>query len=108
VTRDYPRLPLYITGNGAAFDDVVSADGGVHDRRRIGYLDAHFRAARRAIDAGVDLRGYFVWTLLDNFEWAFGYSRRFGLIYVDYDTQRRVVKDSGRWFARVAAANAVP
>ena len=108
VTRDYPSLPLFITENGAAFDDVISADGGVHDQRRIDYLDAHFRAARRAIDAGVDLRGYFVWTLLDNFEWAFGYSRRFGLIYVDYDTQRRVVKDSGRWFAQVAAANAVP
>jgi beta-glucosidase len=108
VAREYDSPPLYITENGAAFDDRVDGDGHVHDPERTAYLDAHFRAAHRAIQAGVDLRGYFVWTLLDNFEWAWGYSRRFGLVHVDYATQRRTVKDSGRWFAGVAAANALP
>ncbi len=109
LTRDYPGLPpVYITENGAAFDDVVTADGTVHDSHRSAYLDAHFRQAARAIADGVDLRGYFVWSLLDNFEWAWGYDRRFGVVRVDYQTQRRTVKDSGRYLARVAAANALP
>jgi beta-glucosidase len=106
IARDYAAPPLYITENGAAYPDTVAPDGAVHDPQRIDYLDGHFRAAHRAIQDGVDLRGYFVWSLMDNFEWAFGYGRRFGLVYVDYaDGQRRVVKDSGRWFSRVAAAN---
>ncbi|QXG75566.1 beta-glucosidase [Modestobacter sp. L9-4] len=108
VSTRYDAPPLYVTENGAAFDDVVSEDGAVHDPERTAYLDGHFRAALRAIACGVDLRGYFVWSLLDNFEWAFGYTRRFGLVHVDYDTQRRTVKDSGRGYARVTAANAVP
>ncbi len=108
VSREYGPPPLYVTENGAAFDDVVSADGAVHDPERIAYLDGHFRAARQAIADGVDLRGYFVWSLLDNFEWAFGYSRRFGLVHVDYETQARTIKDSGRWYASVTASNNVP
>jgi beta-glucosidase len=105
ISRDYASPPLYITENGAAFPDTVAADGAVHDPERIDYLDGHFRAAHRAIQDGVDLRGYFVWSLMDNFEWAWGYGRRFGLVYIDYGTGQRLVKDSGRWYSRVAAAN---
>ena len=108
VARDYDAPPLYVTENGAAFDDVLDADGAVHDPERIDYLDSHFRAAHRAIRDGVDLRGYFVWSLTDNFEWAWGNSRRFGLIHLDYATQRRTVKDSGRWYAGVTGTNALP
>ncbi len=108
VARDYEAPPLYVTENGAAFDDVLEADGTVQDPQRIDYLDAHFRAAHRAIGDGVDLRGYFVWSLMDNFEWAWGNARRFGLIHLDYDTQKRTIKDSGHWFAGVTRANALP
>jgi beta-glucosidase len=107
VAHEYPAVPLYVTENGAAFDDVVAPDGRVHDQQRIDYLDGHFRAAARAIADGVDLRGYFVWSLMDNFEWAWGYARRFGLVHVDYATQQRTIKDSGRWLAGVARANAL-
>jgi beta-glucosidase len=101
VHRDYPRLPLYVTENGAAFE-------GVADPQRIAYLDGHLRAAHRAIADGVDLRGYFVWSLMDNFEWAYGYSKRFGLIHVDYETLARTPKDSARWYAQVTRRNALP
>jgi beta-glucosidase len=101
VHRDYPSLPLYVTENGAAFD-------GIADPQRIAYLDSHFRAAHRAIADGVDLRGYFVWSLMDNFEWAFGYSKRFGLIHVDYETLQRTPKDSASWFAQVTRRNGLP
>jgi len=94
-----------VTENGAAFADAPGADGGVADPRRVDFLDRHFRAARHAIDDGVDLRGYFVWSLLDNFEWAFGYSKRFGLVYVDYATQRRIPKSSAHWYASVTRRN---
>jgi beta-glucosidase len=77
----------------------------VHDPERIAYLDDHFRAAHRALADGVDLRGYFVWSLMDNFEWAFGESRRFGLVHIDYETQKRTPKDSARWFAGVTRRN---
>ena len=96
---------MYLTGNGAAFADEVSPDGHVHDERRVSYLREHFGAAARAVGAGVPLRGYFVWSLLDNFEWADGYSRRFGLVRVDYDTQNRTIKDSGYFLRDVIAAN---
>jgi beta-glucosidase len=108
VGRDYPGVPLYITENGAAIADEKGEDGEVHDPVRIEYLDAHFRAAHRAITEGVDLRGYFVWSLLDNFEWSFGYSKRFGLIYVDFETLERTPKDSARWYAQVTKANGLP
>jgi beta-glucosidase len=104
LQRDY-GVPLYVTENGAAFADVVGPDGGVADPERVAYLDGHFRAALTAIADGVDLRGYFVWSLLDNFEWAYGYSKRFGLVYVDYATQQRIPKDSARWFAGVTRRN---
>jgi beta-glucosidase len=109
LRRDYPALPpVYITENGAAFPDTPVADGEVPDPDRIAYLDAHLRAAQRAIAAGVDLRGYFVWSLLDNFEWAFGYSKRFGIVHVDYETQTRTPKHSARWYAEVVRGNGLP
>jgi beta-glucosidase len=107
VTRDYVPPPVYITENGAAFPDEVSPDGCIHDPRRIAYLRDHFAQARLAMDDGVDLRGYFVWSLLDNFEWSNGYSKRFGLIHVDYATLQRSIKDSGKWYAQVIAQSGV-
>jgi beta-glucosidase len=96
--RDYPNLPpITITENGMASDDQV-VNGRVHDAQRVAYLNGHFAAVARAIDAGVDVRGYFVWSLMDNFEWAFGYERRFGLVHVDYASQQRTLKDSARAF----------
>jgi beta-glucosidase len=108
VAGNYPAVPLYVTENGAAFDDVVAPDGTVPDPDRVAYLREHLLACRAAIDDGVPLRGYFAWSLLDNFEWAYGYAKRFGLVHVDYATQRRTPKDSARWYAGAARANAVP
>jgi beta-glucosidase len=102
----YPTLPpLYVTENGAAYEDTVQ-DGAVHDIERTSFLGAHIDAVAAAIEEGADVRGYFVWSLLDNFEWAWGYNKRFGIIHVDYRTQERTIKDSGHWFARVAAGEA--
>jgi beta-glucosidase len=106
VATEYPAPPLYVTENGAAFADTVTADGRVHDRERTVYLAVHLAACRDALAAGVDLRGYFVWSLLDNFEWAWGYDMRFGLVHVDFETQRRLLKDSARWYAASARGNA--
>jgi len=104
VHQHYEVPALYITENGAAFDDRLEEDGCVHDERRVRYLQEHFRQAERAVQAGIPLKGYFVWTLMDNFEWAEGYRRRFGIVYTDFDSQRRIVKDSGHFLARVARA----
>lgn len=103
VARDYPGTPLYITENGAAFHDQVGPDDFVNDIDRREYIDAHLRACHEAIAAGVPLRGYFAWSLLDNFEWAWGYTRRFGLVYVDYTNQRRTPKASAHWYSDVIA-----
>jgi beta-glucosidase len=105
VHHEYPGTPVVVTENGAAFDDVMAPDGAVHDEDRRSYLEGHLRAAHEAIEAGVDLRGYLAWSLLDNFEWSFGYSKRFGIVHVDYGTQLRTVKDSGLWYAEVARRN---
>ncbi|HET8988913.1 MAG TPA: GH1 family beta-glucosidase [Humibacillus sp.] len=105
LSRRYPDLPLLITENGAAFHDRVDPDGRVRDTERTDYLRHHLGAVADALDAGADVRGYLVWSLLDNFEWAWGYDRRFGIVRVDYDTQQRTVKDSGRFFASVIAAH---
>jgi beta-glucosidase len=107
LNRDYDLPPIYITENGAAFKDEVSADGKVHDPRRLDYLRNHFTQTRLAMHDGVDVRGYFVWSLLDNFEWGHGYSKRFGVVHVDYATQKRTLKDSGEWYAGVIASNTV-
>ncbi|MEV0715675.1 GH1 family beta-glucosidase [Asanoa sp. NPDC050611] len=100
----YPAVPLYVTENGAAFVDEV-VDGEVPDPQRVAYFDAHLRACHEAITAGVPLRGYFAWSLMDNFEWAWGYTKRFGLIHVDYATQLRTPKTSARWYAEVIRRN---
>jgi beta-glucosidase len=103
---DYPPLPLYVTENGSAFPDVVTADGHVDDPERIAYFRIHLAACHEAITAGVPLRGYFAWSLMDNFEWAHGFSKRFGLYRVDYaDGQRRVPKSSAGWYADVIRWN---
>ena len=101
VHADHAPAELYITENGAAFADVMTPDGQIHDDRRTAYLQGHFAAAARAIADGIPLRGYYVWSLMDNFEWAEGYSKRFGLIHVDHDTQARTIKDSGRYVQSV-------
>ncbi len=101
--EDYDPPAIYITENGAAYEDVLTPDGRVHDEKRIAYFQGHLEAAQRAIEDGVPLIGYFAWSFLDNFEWSFGYTKRFGLYYVDYATQRRYLKDSGAFYAQVVA-----
>jgi beta-glucosidase len=107
LAREYPQ-PLFVTENGAAYHTGPSADGEIHDEARVAYLAGHLAAARRALRDGVDLRGYFAWSLLDNFEWQEGYSQRFGLVWVDYATQRRVPKDSARWYQAVVTSGRLP
>lgn len=102
---DYRPGKLYVTENGVSFGDGPSADGRIHDARRQRYLHDHFVAAHRAIAAGVPLAGYFVWSLLDNFEWDRGYTQRFGIVWVDYATQQRIPKESARWYSQVIAHN---
>jgi beta-glucosidase len=103
--EEYPSLPpLYITENGAAYEDTVSPDGAVHDEERTGFILEHVAAVGEAIDQGADVRGYFVWSLLDNFEWSWGYGKRFGIVRVDYSTFERTVKDSGKAYAELIAA----
>ncbi|RSX51363.1 beta-glucosidase [Bifidobacterium goeldii] len=110
--NNYPEIPLFVTENGMACPDklVVEADGtkAVHDSDRIDYLTRHFDAARRAMEAGVPLAGYFVWSMFDNFEWAFGYSKRFGITYVNYETQERTPKDSFKWYQKLIASRELP
>jgi beta-glucosidase len=103
--REFTDIPLYMTENGAPYNDVVGPDGQINDTLRVEYLRSHIATARRAIDAGIDLRGYFVWSLLDNFEWASGTTQRFGLIHVDYTTQQRTWKTSAGFFRDVIARN---
>lgn len=103
--RDEYDTPIHITENGAAYSTGPSADGAVHDEARTAYLAGHLDACWRAIRDGVDLRGYFVWSLMDNFEWQEGYSQRFGVVYVDFETQQRIIKDSGHYYARVVRNN---
>jgi beta-glucosidase len=106
VTSRYGRLPLYITENGAAFADPPAAPAaGLDDPLRVDYLREHLRSAHRAMLQGADLRGYFAWSLLDNFEWSAGYTRRFGLVHVDFGTQRRTLKASARFYRDVIRSN---
>ncbi|MDO8108264.1 GH1 family beta-glucosidase [Isoptericola sp. b441] len=108
LARTYPDVPLMITENGAAFDDVVSADGAVHDPRRVAYLHDHIEAVGLAMDAGADVRGYLLWSLMDNFEWAHGYHKRFGIVRIDYDTQARIWKDSAAWYRQLVTTGQLP
>lgn len=101
-------IPIFITENGAAYEDVPDAAGFVDDQDRLAFFDAHLRALHAALADGVDVRGYLAWSLMDNFEWAYGYYQRFGLVRVDYESQRRIPKASGLWYAGVASRNALP
>ena len=105
LERDYSHPELLVLENGAPMPDVVSPDGKVHDTGRIAYLEAHLEQVCRAMQAGVPVTGYFVWSLLDNFEWALGYAERFGLVYVDYATQQRIPKDSAAWLEKVISSS---
>lgn len=98
-------LPIYITENGMACHDAISIDGKVHDPNRIDFLHRYISELKRAVDDGVDIAGYFLWSLLDNFEWAKGYSERFGIVYVNYETQERIIKDSGYWYKELIETN---
>lgn len=111
VHEDYTGpsgIALYVTENGAACPDQPDEGGFVRDHARLDYFDQHLRAAHEAIEQGVDLRGYFAWSFMDNFEWAWGYSQRFGMVHVDYQTQQRTPKASALWYADVARSNSVP
>ena len=104
--RRYKLKSLYVTESGAAFDDVVVA-GEVDDVERLAYLKEHIAATLAARDEGVPVRGYFVWSLFDNFEWARGYAMRFGIVHIDFATQERLVKSSGRWYSDLARTGAI-
>jgi beta-glucosidase len=105
ITRDYNRPVIEITESGCSYNDGPDASGVIHDPRRVSYHREYLAALARCMADGADVRGYHAWSLLDNFEWAEGYSQRFGLTYVDFKTQKRTIKDSGRWYAKVAAEN---
>ncbi|MGX1120409.1 beta-glucosidase/6-phospho-beta-glucosidase/beta-galactosidase [Streptomyces ambofaciens] len=107
-SREAPGMPLYISENGAAYDDKPGADGSVHDPDRVAYLNGHLTAVRQAIADGADVRGYYLWSLLDNFEWAYGYEKRFGAVYVDYASQQRTPKSSALWYGRAARTGTLP
>ena len=107
LSHDHPRTPLMVTENGAAYPDVVEADGEIRDTDRTDYLHRHIAAVHQAIERGADVRGYFAWTLMDNFEWAWGYSQRFGLIRINYENLSRTPKQSAQWFKEVIAQNAI-
>ncbi len=106
LTEEYGVGRIYVTENGSAYEDVVAADGSVHDPERVRYLEEHLAACARAVAKGAPLAGYFAWSLLDNFEWAYGYDKRFGLVHVDYATQRRTVKSSGLRYAELVREHA--
>jgi beta-glucosidase len=106
LERDYAPGAIYVTENGAAYEDHV-VDGAVDDPQRIAYLDGHIDAVRQSIEEGAPVRGYLLWSLFDNFEWAYGYDKRFGMVYIDYETQARIPKASAAWYRRVIAANAL-
>ncbi|MER6599191.1 GH1 family beta-glucosidase [Streptomyces parvus] len=106
LTEEYGVGRIYVTENGSAYEDVVAADGSVHDPERVRYLEDHLAACARAVAEGAPLAGYFAWSLMDNFEWAYGYDKRFGLVHVDYATQRRTVKSSGLRYAELAREHA--
>ena len=107
VHEEYGPARVYITENGAAFNDRMEADGAIHDDNRIAYLQAHIEALREAVRAGVPVVGYLAWSLLDNFEWGEGYTQRFGLVHVDFETMERTPKDSARWYGALARSGAL-
>jgi len=109
INSRYNGIPIYITENGSAWPDPPAAiNGEIHDPDRIDYLKSHLRAVHIAMQQGANIRGYYAWSLLDNFEWAFGYSKRFGIVHVNYETQERTVKDSGRFYSEIIKSNSIP
>jgi len=108
LTREYHVPELHVTENGAAFADVPDPDGRVSDPRRVDYFRRHLQELHAALERGAPVRSYYAWSLLDNWEWAHGFDRRFGLFRVDYDTQARVPKDSAWWYREVATTNEIP
>jgi beta-glucosidase len=108
VRRDYGPKAIIVTENGTTLPDAIDPSGEVRDPKRISYIARHLAATRQAIEDGAPVKGYFLWSFMDNFEWGFGYTKRFGMIYVDYPTQRRIVKDSGKWYAAAAKAKGFP
>ena len=108
IHSDWPDMTeLMITENGAAYDDEPDENGEVKDQRRVDYLEQHLAAAARAIEKGAPLKSYFAWSLMDNFEWAEGYAKRFGLIHVDFKTLKRTLKNSAKAYSRIIASNSV-
>jgi len=107
IEQDYDPPAVFITENGAAYDDQVSSGGLVDDRERMEYIRAHLIQLHRAMQDGVEVEGYYLWSILDNFEWAFGYSKRFGIVYVDYTTLKRIPKSSARWYRSVIERGSV-
>lgn len=107
LNLDYGNIPIYITENGAAFRDLVNRYGEVDDENRIDYLHKYLSAVSEAIEDGVPVNGYFLWSFMDNFEWAHGYTKRFGMVYVDYATKKRIIKKSGHWYRDVILANGI-
>jgi beta-glucosidase len=101
LRKEYTKLPIYITENGAAFTDTVSENHRVHDMERKHYVERHLKAVAELNEEGMNIAGYYLWSLLDNFEWAYGYEKRFGITYVDFDTQERILKDSGQHYAEI-------
>jgi beta-glucosidase len=108
VAREYRPGFMYVTENGTSLPDAPGADGAVHDPVRLRCIARHAAAVRQAVTDGADVRGYFLWSFMDNFEWGFGFSKRFGMSWVDYATQKRVLKDSGRWYSKAARKNGFP
>jgi len=107
ISKDYGGLPIYVTENGCSYGDRPGADGKVSDQRRVSFLRRFIGEVGRAMKAGADVRGYFLWTFTDNFEWAEGFQQRFGIVYCDFQTQQRIVKESGHWYARLARTGAL-
>jgi beta-glucosidase len=108
LSDEYAAQRIYVTENGSAWPDQIEPDGNVEDKDRIDYLEQHLAACARAAAAGSPIAGYFAWSLLDNFEWAYGYAKRFGLVHVDYETQVRTIKASGYRYADIIRASRVP
>ena len=98
LRKEYTKIPIYITENGAAFDDIISEDGKIHDDKRIDYIREHLKKVAELNEKGADIRGYYVWSLIDTFEWSHGYAKRFGIIFIDYESQKRIFKNSALWY----------
>jgi Beta-glucosidase/6-phospho-beta-glucosidase/beta-galactosidase len=107
MKEEYGIEKIYITENGTSFPDVLSCEGKVEDGARKDYLHRHISVMHQAIEQGIPVKGYFQWSFYDNFEWSFGYSSRFGIVFVDFNTQERTVKESGHWYSQVIRDNAV-